>query len=59
IGNPSSNGVNRSAYNVLANSLLEFGEEQSRPIDIDNNTINASPYILWSPLRGTNGKIMV
>jgi hypothetical protein len=60
IGNSSSHGVNYPVYYVMADSPLEFGKEKGRPIVINNTTApNASPYVVWSPLGGLNGTIIV
>lgn len=60
IGNSSSHGVNYPVYYVLADSPLEFGENEGLPIVINNTTApNASPYVVWSPLGGPNGTIVV
>jgi hypothetical protein len=60
IGNSSSYGVNYPVYYVMADSPLEFGKEVGLPIVINNKTApNASPYVVWSPLGGPNGTIVV
>jgi hypothetical protein len=60
VGNSSSHGVNYPVYYVMADSPLEFGKEKGRPIVINNTTApNASPYVVWSPLGGPNGTIVV
>jgi hypothetical protein len=60
VGNSSSYGVNYPVYYVMADSPLEFGNEVGRPIIIGNNSApNASPYVVWSPLGGPNGTIVV
>jgi hypothetical protein len=60
IGNSSSHGVNYPVYYVMAESPLEFGKSVGRPIVINNLTApNASPYVVWSPLGGPNGTIVV
>ncbi|KAL5376270.1 hypothetical protein DPSP01_010620 [Paraphaeosphaeria sporulosa] len=60
IGNSSSHGVNYPVYYVMADSPLEFGKEKGRPIVINNTTApNASPYVVWSPIGGPNGTIIV
>jgi hypothetical protein len=60
VGNSSSYGVNYPVYYVMADSPLEFGKEKGRPIVINNSTVpNASPYVVWSPLGGPNGTIVV
>jgi hypothetical protein len=60
IGNSSSHGVNYPVYYVMADSPLEFAKEEGRPIVINNTTApNASPYVVWSPLGGPNGTIIV
>jgi len=60
IGNSSSYGVNYPVYYVMADSPLEFGKSVGRPIIINNSSApNASPYVVWSPLGGPNGTIVV
>ncbi|KAF2852731.1 glycoside hydrolase family 93 protein [Plenodomus tracheiphilus IPT5] len=60
IGNSSSYGVNYPVYYVMADSPLDFGREKGCPIIINNTTApNASPYVVWSPLGGPNGTIIV
>jgi hypothetical protein len=60
IGNSSSHGVNYPVYYVMADSPLDFGKNVGRPIVINNSTApNASPYVVWSPLGGPNGTIVV
>lgn len=44
----------------MADSPLEFGENEDLPIVINNTTApNASPYVVWSPVGGPNGTIVV
>ena len=60
IGNSSSYGSNYPVYYVMADSPLEFGQEKGRPIVISNTSVpNASPYVVWSPIGGPNGTIVV
>ncbi|KAH8728147.1 Sialidase [Phaeosphaeriaceae sp. PMI808] len=61
IGNSSSHGVHYPVYYVLADSPLKFGKEKGLPIVVNNGTAapNASPYVVWSPLGGPNGTIVV
>jgi hypothetical protein len=60
VGNSSSHGVNYPVYYVLADSPLEFGKNEGLPIVINNTWApNASPYVVWSPLGGPNGTIIV
>ncbi|KAL5116094.1 hypothetical protein ACEQ8H_005990 [Pleosporales sp. CAS-2024a] len=60
IGNSSSYGSNYPVYYVMADSPLEFGQSVGRPIVINNSSVpNASPYVVWSPLGGPNGTIVV
>lgn len=60
IGNSSSYGSNYPVFYVLADSPLEFGRNDDVPIVINNRTVpNASPYVVWSPLGGPNGTIVV
>jgi hypothetical protein len=60
IGNSSSYGVNYPVYYVLSDSPLTFGQHVGQPIVINNKTApNASPYVVWSPLGGPNGTIVV
>jgi hypothetical protein len=60
VGNSSSYGSNYPVYYVMADSPLEFGQEKGRPIVISNTSVpNASPYVVWSPIGGPNGTIVV
>jgi len=60
IGNSSSHGVNYPVYYRLASSPLEFRYSEGLPIVINNTTApNASPYVVWSPVGGPNGTIVV
>ena len=60
IGNSSSYGSNYPVYYVMADSPLEFGKNKGRPIVISNTSVpNASPYVVWSPIGGPNGTIVV
>ena len=60
IGNSSSYGSNYPVYYVMADSPLNFRNSVGRPIVINNSTVpNASPYVVWSPLGGPNGTIIV
>ncbi|KAI2484747.1 Glycoside hydrolase family 93 protein [Pyrenophora tritici-repentis] len=60
VGNSSSYGSNYPVYYVMADSPLEFGKEKGRPIVIGNSSVpNASPYVVWSPVGGPNGTIVV
>jgi len=61
IGNSSSYGVNYPVYYVLADSPTEFGKNKGQPIVVNNNKTapNASPYVVWSPIGGPMGTIVV
>ena len=60
IGNSSSHGVNYPVYYVLSDSPLTFGKSVGQPIVVNNTTApNASPYVVWSPVGGPNGTIIV
>jgi len=60
VGNSSSYGSNYPVYYVMADSPLEFGKNKGRPIVISNTSVpNASPYVVWSPIGGPNGTIVV
>ena len=60
IGKSSSYGSNYPVFYVLADSPLEFGKNEDIPIIINNTSVpNASPYVVWSPLGGPNGTIVV
>lgn len=60
VGNSSSYGSNYPVYYVLADSPLDFRKSVGQPIVINNSTVpNASPYVIWSPLGGPNGTIVV
>ncbi|EMD62738.1 hypothetical protein GGP41_003549 [Bipolaris sorokiniana] len=60
IGNSSSYGSNYPVYYVMADSPLDFRKSVGRPIVINNSTVpNASPYVVWSPVGGPQGTIIV
>jgi hypothetical protein len=59
-GNSSSHGVNYPVYYRLASSPLDFRFSEGLPIVIDDKIApNASPYVVWSPVGGPNGTIVV
>jgi hypothetical protein len=60
IGNSSSHGVNYPVYYRLADNPLEFDSAEGLPIVINGTFApNASPYVVWSPVGGPNGTIIV
>ncbi|KAI0198222.1 glycoside hydrolase family 93 protein, partial [Astrocystis sublimbata] len=60
IGNSSSYGSNYPVFYVTADSPLDFRLSEGEPIVVNNKTVpNASPYIVWSPMGGPNGTIVV
>jgi len=60
IGNSSSYGSNYPVYYVTADSPLDFRLSKGQPIVVDKKIVpNASPYVVWSPLGGPNGTIVV
>jgi hypothetical protein len=60
IGNQSSHGVNYPVYYVMADSPLEFGDNEDTPLVVNNTTApNASPYVVWTPEGGDMGTIVV
>jgi hypothetical protein len=60
IGNSSSHGSHYPVYYVLADSPLDFRKSKGQPIVInDEFSPNASPYVVWSPVGGPNGTIVV
>ncbi|KAG8625914.1 hypothetical protein KVT40_006315 [Elsinoe batatas] len=60
IGNSSSYGANYPVYYVLADSPLEFGKNEDIPLIVNGTKApNASPYVVWSPVGGPNGTIVV
>lgn len=60
IGNSSSYGSNYPVYYVMADSPLDFRNSVGQPIVIGNSSVpNASPYVVWSPIGGPNGTIVV
>ena len=59
-GNSSSHGVNYPVHYRLADSPLDFRLSEGLPIVINNKIApNASPYVVWSPVGGPNGTIVV
>ncbi|KAI8633304.1 glycoside hydrolase family 93 protein [Xylariaceae sp. FL1651] len=60
IGNSSSYGQNYPVYYVIADNPLDFGKNVDQPIVVNNKSVpNASPYVVWSPIGGPNGTIVV
>jgi hypothetical protein len=60
VGNSSSYGVNYPVHYVLADSPLEFGQNEDIPLVVNGSYApNASPYVVWSPIGGENGTIVV
>jgi len=63
-GNSSSYGSNYPVYYVMADSPLDFRLSKGQPIVVNaadghQYVPNASPYVVWSPLGGPNGTIVV
>jgi hypothetical protein len=63
IGNSSSHGVNYPVHYRLADDPRKFDSAEPIPIVIEtkNGTVapNASPYVVWSPVGGPKGTIVV
>jgi hypothetical protein len=60
VGNSSSYGSHYPVYYRIADSPLEFDSAEGIPIVINNKFApNASPYVVWSPVGGPNGTIVV
>jgi hypothetical protein len=60
IGNSSSYGQQYPVHYVLSDSPLTFGDNEDIPLVVDNRTVpNASPYVVWTPLGGPYGTIVV
>lgn len=60
VGNSSSYGSVYPVYYRIANSPLEFDSAEGIPIVINGELApNASPYVVWSPIGGPNGTIVV
>ncbi|GAB1317103.1 hypothetical protein MFIFM68171_07313 [Madurella fahalii] len=60
IGNSSSYGSNYPVHYRLADKPTEFDSAESIPIVIGGTFApNASPYVVWSPVGGPNGTIVV
>jgi hypothetical protein len=60
IGNSSSYGANYPVYYVLADNPLEFDSSEGIGIVVDGKYApNASPDVVWSPIGGVNGTIVV
>jgi hypothetical protein len=60
IGNSSSHGANYPVYYRLADKPTKFDSSPSIPIVINGNFApNASPYVVWTPVGGGNGTIIV
>ncbi|TPX18592.1 uncharacterized protein E0L32_002449 [Thyridium curvatum] len=63
-GNSSSHGSHYPVYYVLADNPLDFRLSEGQPIVVTNAegeqyVPNASPYVVWSPVGGPNGTIVV
>lgn len=59
-GDSSSHGSHYPVYYRLADSPLEFDSAEGIGIEINNEFApNASPYVVWSPVGGPNGTIIV
>ncbi|KAI6357904.1 hypothetical protein MCOR25_007514 [Pyricularia grisea] len=60
IGNSSSHGANYPVHYRIASNPLLFDSAEDHPIVIGGNFApNASPYVVWSPVGGPNGTIVV
>jgi len=60
VGNSSSYGSNYPVYYRIADSPLEFDSAEGIPIVINNTYVpNASPYVVWTPVGGELGTIVV
>ncbi|RYP66700.1 hypothetical protein DL770_008755 [Monosporascus sp. CRB-9-2] len=60
VGNSRSHGVNYPVNYRFADNPLDFRLSEGLPIVINNKTApNASPYVVWSPVGGPNGTIVV
>lgn len=60
VGNSSSYGSQYPVYYRIADSPLEFDSAEGIPIVINATFApNASPYVVWSPVGGPNGTIVV
>ncbi|KAL2255275.1 hypothetical protein VTK26DRAFT_3700 [Humicola hyalothermophila] len=60
IGNSSSHGVNYPVHYRLSDSPIEFDSAEDLPIVINGERApNASPYVVWTPVGGPNGTIVV
>jgi hypothetical protein len=59
-GNSSSYGVNYPVYYRLADNPRDFRFSEGLPIVINNTTApNASPYVVWTPVGGPMGTVVV
>ena len=59
IGNSSSYGVHYPVYYVMADDPWSFRLNEGRPIVINGEAPNASPYVVWTPYGGELGTIVV
>jgi len=60
IGNSSSYGQNYPVKYKLADSPLDMRFSEDTLMLVDNKTVgNASPYVVWSPVGGPLGTIVV
>ena len=51
--------MNYPVYYVMADSPLDFRKNKGRPIVINGVAPNASPYVVWTPVGGPLGTIVV
>jgi len=59
-GNRSAYGNRFPIWYRFADSPLNFAEFDSNPIVVNNKTeAGSSPYVVWSPVGGPNGTIIV
>jgi hypothetical protein len=59
-GNQSSYGVNYPVYYVIADTPLEFGKNTDTALIVGGKIApNASPYVVWTPVGGALGTLVV
>jgi len=61
VGDNSTYGVNYPVFYRIADNPLDFRLSEGIPIVIKDggHAPNASPYVVWSPVGGPNGTIVV
>lgn len=60
VGESSSHGANYPVHYRLADDPRRFLDAaEAHPVLVDGTAANASPYVVWSPVGGPNGTLVV